>query len=337
MLALVLFKAHDLRLESVPVPQPPSKWALIKTIAVGICGTDKAFFTGSYPLLKKPIILGHEVSGIVVKGSNKLEGKIVVPEINFPCDSCQYCRSGLYTHCPHRKVLGINFDGAMAEYFIAPITALHVVEDLDPIIAVEVEPLAAIINALEQFPPRPCDEIAVIGSGNIAILTIQLLRSMGFDVTAIVRKDSPKIRYVSKYATHILTVEEIEQCTDIFKKRGFSYIFEVSSDPNAINIAISIARPRALIHVKSTPGSYGKINLTPAVVKELRIVGTRCGSFREFEKAINILREGVVEPPITNVVKGLERGVEAFKLAFQRDQIKVVIKVHDHEVYERHS
>ena len=336
MLALVLFEAHDLRLESVPIPQPPPRWALIKTIGVGICGTDKAFFTGSYPLLKKPIILGHEASGIVVKGPQELQEKIVVPEINFPCETCQYCRSGLYTHCPHRKVLGINFDGAMAEYFIAPVKALHVVEDLDPVIAVEVEPLAAIINALEQFPPRPCDEIAVIGSGNVAILAIQLLRSMGFDVTAVVRKDSPKIRFVSKYATHILTVEEIEQYMDISKERGFSYIFEASGDPNAINIAISIARPRALIHLKSTPGSYGKVNLTPAVVKELRIVGSRCGTFREFEKAISILREGVIEPPITSIVKGLERGVEAFKLAFQRDQIKVVIKVHD-ESYERHS
>ena len=328
MLALVLFEAHNLRLEDVPVPQPPPKWALIKTIAVGICGTDKAFFTGSYPLFKKPIILGHEASGIVVSGPRELEGKIVVPEINFPCDSCQYCRSGLYTHCPYRKVLGIDFDGAMAEYFIAPVKALHVVEGLDPVVAVEVEPLAAIINALEQFPPRPCDEIAVIGSGNIAILTIQLLRSMGFDVTAIVRRDSPKIRYVSKYATHILIIDEIEQYIDV-NKRGFSYIFETSGDPNAINIAISIARPRALIHLKSTPGSYGNVNLTPAVVKELRIIGSRCGSFREFEKAINILKEGVIEPPITSVVKGLEKGIEAFKLAFQRDQIKVVIKVHN--------
>ncbi len=328
MLALALFDAYDLRLLDISNPQPPPGWALIKTIAVGICGTDKAFYTGSYPLFKKPIILGHEAAGIVVEGPEKLRGKLVVPEINFSCGMCSYCRSGLYTHCPYKKTMGIDFDGAMAELFLAPIGVLHVVEGLDPIIATEVEPLAALVNAFEQFPPRLSDRVAIIGSGNMAILAIQLLRSMGYrDVTAIIRRDSPKARYLERYGAHILSLDEVEQyiANSDPEHRGFSYILEVSGDPNALNIAISIARPRALVHVKSTPGSYGRINMTPAIVKELRIIGTRCGTFRDFKKAIDLLRNGVVEPPITSIVKGLKHGVEAFKVALQREQVKVVI------------
>ncbi len=323
-----MFDAHDLRVLNVPNPQPQPGWALIRTVAVGICGTDKAFYIGSYPLFKKPIILGHEAVGTVIEGSENLRDKLVVSEINFSCGTCSYCRSGLYTHCPYKKTLGIDFDGAMAELFIAPVRALHVVEELDPIVATEVEPLAALINAFEQFPPKLSDRIAIIGSGNMAILAVQLLQSMGHrDIVAIVRRDSPKARYLEKYGAHILPLDEVEQymTSSDPEHRGFSYILEVSGDPEALNIAISIARPRALIHVKSTPGSYGRINMTPAIVKELRIVGTRCGTFREFEKAIDLLRNGVIEPPITSIVKGLEHGVEAFKIALQREQVKVVI------------
>ncbi len=328
MLALTLFDAYDLRLLDIPNPQPPPGWALIRTVAVGICGTDKAFYTGSYPLFKKPIILGHEAVGVVVEGSEDLRGKLVVPEINFSCGMCSYCRSGLYTHCPYKKTMGIDFDGAMAEFFLAPIRVLHVVEGLNPITATEIEPLAALVNAFEQFPPRLSDKVAVIGSGNMAILAVQLLQSMGYrDVVAIVRKDSPKARYLERYGAHILPLDEIEQYMTGSdpEHRGFSYILEVSGDPDALNIAISIARPRALVHVKSTPGSYGRINMTSAIVKELRIIGTRCGTFREFKNAMDLLRNGVIEPPITSIVKGLERGVEAFKIALQRDQVKVVI------------
>ena len=66
MKALRLYKAFGLRLEKVEDPRPLEGRSLIKTVAVGICGTDKAFYTGSYPLFKSPLIPGHEVAGVVV-------------------------------------------------------------------------------------------------------------------------------------------------------------------------------------------------------------------------------------------------------------------------------
>ena len=82
---------------------------------------------------------------------SELEGRIVVSEMNFSCGKCYYCRLGLYTHCPYKKTLGIDFDGGFAEYFIAPVIALHDIEDLDPIIATQIEPLAAVLNALMKL------------------------------------------------------------------------------------------------------------------------------------------------------------------------------------------
>lgn len=119
MLAARLYAPWKLLVEDVERPEPPRGWALIRSVAVGICGTDKVFFTGTYPLFKSTIVLGHEVVGVVEEGPSDLEGKLVTAEINSPCWRCYYCRSGLYTHCPHKKTLGIDFDGGLAEYFIA--------------------------------------------------------------------------------------------------------------------------------------------------------------------------------------------------------------------------
>jgi len=142
--ALRLYGPRDLRLEDVPIPEPPRGWALVRTEAAGICGTDKAFYLGTYPLFKSPLVPGHEVVVRVVEGPEGLLGKRVVAEINFACGRCRLCRSGLYTHCPRKRTLGIDFDGGMAEYFVSPVEALHAAERLDPVAGVAVEPLAAV-------------------------------------------------------------------------------------------------------------------------------------------------------------------------------------------------
>ncbi len=323
MLAARLYAARDLRVENVDTPTPPEGWVLIESIAVGICGTDKAFYVGRYRLFKSPLILGHEVVGRIVEGPEELRGKIVVPEINFACGACDYCRSGLYTHCPYKKTLGIDFDGGMAEYFIAPINALHIVEGLEPEVAVEVEPLAALINALEQYPLKPSWKVAIIGTGNLAYLLLQLLRRYGFEPIIVARSDSVKRKFFEVAGACVIDVDEARKSFS----SSFDAVFEVSGDPSALDLAIHLSKPRGVIHLKSTPGTGAYLNLTMAVVKELRIVCTRCGTFKEFRKAIELLRSGAVKPLITSIIHGIENSREALERALRREEMKVVLRI----------
>uniref|UniRef100_A0A7C4B8Z1 Zinc-binding dehydrogenase n=1 Tax=Thermofilum pendens TaxID=2269 RepID=A0A7C4B8Z1_THEPE len=329
MLAARLYEPRNLVVEDVEPPKPPAGWAVVRSVAVGICGTDKAFYTGTYPLFKTPLVPGHEVAGIVEEGPEELQGRLVVSEINFSCGKCYYCRSGLYTHCPYKKTLGIDFDGGLAECFVAPPWALHVVEGLDPIVVTEVEPLAAVLNALEQHPLPPTARCAIIGSGNLALLTAQVLRLQGAEPLIVARPSSPK---AVKLAGMGFTVASVDEAREAARRStpeglGFDVVFEVSGDPAALNLAVELARPRGVIHLKSTPGAPASVNTTLAVVKELRIVGTRCGSFREFERAIELLRRKLVAPIITSVVEGLPRAREAFEKSLSRNEFKVVVKV----------
>jgi len=330
MLALRLHGARDARLEEVDDPEPPSGWVLVRSLMVGVCGTDKAFYRGTYPLLKVPLIPGHEVVGEVVgapHGYERLLGRRVVPEINFPCWRCWYCRRGLYTHCPSRRTLGIDFDGGMAEYFVAPVDALHTVDGMGLVEAVHVEPLAALVNAFRQAPPQPGDHVAVLGTGSLAYLAVQLLRRLGARPIVVARSDSPKASYFLGLGVEVMEYgEALEYASRLHG--GFPMVVEATGSTRGLDEAVRLVRPRGIIHLKSTPGGEARFDSTMLVVKEARIFGTRCGTWDDFEEAIRLLRLGAVKPLATRIMR-LADGAAVFEEALKREELKVVVKITD--------
>jgi len=316
VLAAVLEGPRMLFVREVAVPRVEG-YAIVRSELVGICGTDKAFYVGTYPLFKRPLVPGHEVVGVVVEGPPHLVGRRVVSEINFPDWSCDYCRSGLYTHCPYKRTLGIDFDGGMAEFFAAPPTALHVF-DGPPELGIFVEPLAAVLNAFAIRPIRPGDRVAVIGTGNLAQLAAQAARVLGASrVDGVVRRGSKKAAVLAKFVDAVVE-EPAESSYDV--------VFEASGDPSALELAVRLAKPRGVVHLKSTPGLPATFNATYFVVKEVAVVGSRCGTFREFREAIRLLLSGAVKPTL-DAVFPLAEAREAFEYAVEKSPTKVAVRV----------
>ncbi|MFN3268392.1 MAG: alcohol dehydrogenase catalytic domain-containing protein [Zestosphaera sp.] len=336
MKALVLYSPGVLRLTEVPEPELSENRVLIKVERSGICGTDKAFYKGTYVPGKIPIILGHEVSGRVVDlGRNSsidksLIGARVTTEINFYCGKCWYCRNGLPTHCPYRKTLGISVDGGFAEYVVSRLDLIHTVDDLTPLQAALVEPLAAVVEMTELAPPQRNSNIAVIGIGTIGLLTLGLLSRLYEPrfLVAVARPDTPKRSIALEMGAHeVLSSEELAEVItrNTPEGAGFDYVVEASGTPEGLQEAIEIVRPRGVIAVKSTHGIPTKIDVTKLVVKEVNLVGSRCGPFK---KAIKLLREKVVQ--VDRLVTSefpLSKGVEAFEKSFDRKEIKVHITI----------
>lgn len=317
MKAALIYGPRTLVVRDVPLPAKPSGWVLVRSLIAGICGTDKAFYRGTYKLFKTPLIPGHEVVGVVVDGPEELVGKTVVPEINFSCWNCEYCRAGLYTHCPAKNTLGIDFDGGMAEYFVAPISALHLyrgsIEN-----GIFVEPLAAVLRAISLHTPKPADHVAVIGTGTVALLAVQVLHELfGFDIDVVARRESRKASYFEKIARIVFVEDAPENSYDV--------VFEATGDPSTLDTAIRISKPRGVIHLKSTPGSPACFNSTLAVVKELTIIGSRCGTFKEFKKAIKLLERGIIRPRLDKVYN-LDNAVEAFEESIKDEYFRIAVK-----------
>jgi alcohol dehydrogenase len=223
----------------------------------------------------------------------------------------------MYTHCPSKRTLGIDFDGGMAEFFIAPVEALHEFR-LEPELGIFVEPLAAVLRALRLRPVRPGDRVAVVGSGNLALLAVQTLRYLGASVDLIARRGSSKAGYFRGLVESIVYVDEVGDSQ-------YDVVFEASGDPGALDLAIRVVKPMGVVHLKSTPGSKASASMTWAVVKEVDIVGSRCGTFREFREAIGLLERGVIKPRLDKVYS-LDDARDAFEASLDPGYFKVAVK-----------
>ena len=332
MLAAVLHGKYDLRVKEIPKPRLSSGYVMIKVELVGICGTDKAFYKGTYSPLKLPIILGHELVGKVVevgRGVPKdLIGQRVVTEINIVCGKCWFCKEGLRTHCPYRKTIGISIDGGMAEYVAVPYENIHIVNDLTPNMAIFVEPLAAVFRAFQIHPLPPGSSVAILGVGNLGLLTLQLVKSYGASlVIPIYRRESVKTKLARKLgADYVVTYDEaLKLAKELTPEgQGFDAVVEVTGSPEGLDLALNLVRPRGIIYAKSTHGAPVSFNYTKAVVNEVEIVTSRCGPFPQ---AINALRKGIVKvDELITDIYNLRDAVKAFEKALSKDSIKVALR-----------
>lgn len=189
MQAARLHAPRVLCVEDVPLPVVNAGDVLIRVERVGICGSDVHLYAGHRPA-PYPLILGHEAIGrIAAVGDGvpaELVGRRVVVEPNIPCTTCALCRRGQGNICPNKRVIGVNVDGAFAQYMAVPASHAWVASDAIPDQdLVMVEPLAVGVHALATSGLVPGDRALVLGCGAIGLLLTHLLSAARIAVTAL--------------------------------------------------------------------------------------------------------------------------------------------------------
>lgn len=311
----VALNVRSVRVVERPDPKPGKGEALIKVIKAGICNTDLELVKG---YMEFEGILGHEFVGRVVESSAKeWMGNRVVGEINIPCGQCRICLEGDPKHCPSRKVLGIHQkEGAFAEYVTLPVENLHVlpsnVSDLE---AVFVEPLAAAVAIFDQICPDQNHDVLVLGDGKLGLLAAQVMQT-----------HSPNIFCVGHHPRKLALLEKrgIQITHDAGEwDHKFDFVVEATGNPEGIEEALRLVKPKGKIVAKSTFCGLAKIDISALVVNEIQLAGSRCGSFPkalEFLKKESLDLEGMVDAdfPLTDAQS-------AFKRAKNPEVIKVLM------------
>lgn len=308
----------SLRVRSdVDVPRPGNDEALIQVRTAGICNTDLEITRG-YKGFNG--ILGHEFVGQVVAcREDDWIGKRVCGEINIACGRCAQCDLGLNTHCVRRAVVGmLGRDGAFAEYVTLPVCNLHAVPDTLPDdAAVFVEPVAAAYKILQQSTIEAGTRVVVLGDGKLGLLCAQVVQQAGADVLLLGKYDE-KMRTArmlgisTLYSSHAGEVR-----ADV--------VIEVTGSAQGLQRAIELVEPRGTIVLKSTISSQVEADLSTIVVKEITVVGSRCGPFRE---AIRGLDDGSVQVlPLIAERYPLADAVHAMARAAQPGPLKVLIDI----------
>lgn len=307
----------DLRLEDVPVPEPPAGEALVRVRLAGICNTDLELRKGYMGFQGTP---GHEFVGVVeaCPTAPSWVGKRVVGEINCGCGTCADCARGDSRHCPGRTTLGIfRRDGAFAEFLTLPVrNLLEVPADVPDRVAVFTEPVAAAFEILEQLHLAPAERVTVLGDGKLGLLVAQVLARTGVDLLA-----------VGRHADKLGMLEDLgirtRLATDWQPAEDQDVVVEVTGTAQGFQSALAAVRPRGRVVLKSTVAAESHLHLAPLVIKELTVVGSRCGPFAP---ALRALAAGAVRvEPMIQAERPLAEGVEAFAEAAARGARKVLL------------
>lgn len=346
------FKVKNRRLEPRHnrVPRLRRGWALIKVRLAGICNTDIEILRGYHHFTGTP---GHEfvgqiveLSGVSAAAEARWLGQRVVGEINISCASlgyktslgnktslghkkvCRYCRGKIFTHCLHRRVLGIvAHDGAFAEYLTLPLANLHRVPDnVSDEQAVFTEPLAAACQILEQIPVARHRAAAVLGDGKLAQLIARVLHSQGLRVH-LFGKHAAKLalaRQKGIATTRVKGVKVGDARGLRTIKQSYSLVVEATGSPSGLALAQQLTEPRGTLVLKSTFHGAAPVETWPLVVKEITLVGSRCGPF---PRALKLLRSEKfnLRPLITRVFP-LREAQQAIRFAQRPGVMKVLLQ-----------
>lgn len=319
MQALVLEdgKVHFRR--NYPEPRCEKNEVLVAVELAGICRTDLEIVKGYMGFSG---VLGHEFVGRVVKGPRDLQSKRVVGEINCVCGKCDMCQSGLAIHCRDRRVIGIlNHDGAFAQYLALPKRNVHVLpEAVGNEKAIFVEPLAAALQIVKQVPIESRHKVIVMGDGRLGLLAVQIMAAKGAKGKVVMLGRHPeKLLFCEKRGIQGILLE------DMLIKPEWDVVVDCTGSADGFATACKLVRPRGRLVLKSTWAQAEPVDLTPLVVDEITLVGSRCGPFPD---AINALAsEQVVIDGLITSCFSLSNGEAALQKAQEPDQIKVVIDI----------
>ena len=188
-----------LLLQEVPIPQVEKSEIRIRVHASGLCRTDIHVAEGDLPLKKSPLILGHQIAGVVDEVGKavtkfKVGDRAGIAWLNSTCGHCQFCQSGRENLCPEAIFTGWTADGGYAEYVkISQYYAFHLPENLS---LVEAPPLMCSgitgYRALKLTEAKKGDKLGLYGFGPAASYVIQVAKYLGVETYVVTRSQKNK-------------------------------------------------------------------------------------------------------------------------------------------------
>ena len=335
MRAVVIHAAHDLRVDEVAVGPPGPGQVRIRIEAGGICGSDLHYYhqgAGGPIPLKEPMILGHEVAGVIDEVGAEVtrvkRGDRVAVSPSVPCGACRYCRRGLQMHCLEMRFYGSamrfpHVQGAFREALVAGEEQCHPIPPALSIgEAAMAEPLAVCLHAATRAGPLLGRRVLVTGSGPIgALCAIAVRRAGAAEVVATDVTDTPGPLLKQLGADRFINVARDAQALAAYAKdKGtFDVLMEASGNEKALVAALDALKPRGII-VQVGLGGQFTLPINVVVAKELEIRGT----FRfdeEFGLGVELLSKGLVDvKPLISATLPFARAREAFELASDRSR-----------------
>ena len=313
MKAIQISEPSVMKVIDMAEPTMGDNEVLLKMRYVGFCGSDLNTFRGGNPMVKMPVVPGHEVGAEIVKvGSNVPDGLkpgmtvTVNPYTN--CGKCASCRNGRVNACEHNETLGVQRWGAMCEYIALPWEKVIPATRLTPRTCALIEPMSVGFHAVNRAQMTDIDVVMVIGCGMVGMGAV--VRSALRGATVIAADiDDEKLALAKEmgatYAINTKTEDVHARLQELTAGFGPDVVIEAVGSPMTYQMAVNevafTGRVVCIGYAKSEVSFQTKY----FVQKELDIRGSRNAQPSDFRAVIHYLERGTcpVDRLISNEVK----------------------------------
>lgn len=345
MKAAIVHARGDLRLEDIDIPPVPVGSIRVRVQACAICGTDLRIYRKGDYRAQYPVVVGHEIAGIVdavapgVIGVREGDRVCVAP--GHGCGLCRMCRTGHPNVCTAPfPSLGYKVNGGFEELFAVPENIFRlgfvnpIPRGLSFVHASLSEIIACCINAQNNAQVREGDSVLVLGSGPAGIIHTQLARRAGASKVILSQRSRPRLDLaVSRFPVDraiASSEEDLEKAVmEETQGEGADVTFVCAPSAEAQDMAIRLTAPRGRINFfGGLPKGGSTVSLDANVVhyKELFISGASSSLPEGNREALQLLADRIIDPEklVTHLFP-IEEIVRAFDVAESKTGIKVVV------------
>ncbi len=336
MKAVVFEKTHTLSIQDIPIPKLDAGDVLIQMELCGICASDIAALRGDVSDYNPPVVMGHEIAGVVVESRHKQVnvGEKVTVNPMLSCGVCIHCRNDQDKYCNSIEGIGHDIDGGYTEYIRMPKHGIdtgkliQVPNDIPQEELLFLEPLGCCLNAMDETIFQ--QTVAILGAGPIGLIFTQLTKRKGL-ATYVLEPLSNRRNAadaVGADATYDPSPEKIEHLINMTQGGVDTVISATTNNAAVISLAYQMVRKGGCINFfgLAPEGEALNINLEEFHYMGHKLMASWAFSRANLEESRQLLLQKIINfKPLLTDRFSISQGLEAFDNAIGQRGIKTVL------------
>jgi L-iditol 2-dehydrogenase len=322
----------------IPTPEPAADQVRIKIKRSGICQTDNVYINEGGFALKPPVVLGHEIAGVIDAIGEGVSGftigdRVITQTTYHVCGTCRFCKRGDLNHCPERKGIGSAANGGFAEYVVnRAASVMHLPDDLTFDQGACIEPMACGVHALtERTVVNAGSVVVILGPGPIGLFAAQAAKAQGaYVIVGGTTSDKPRLDIALSLGidqvVDVLTDDVMQIVKDASEGYGADVVVEATGNIAAVKLALDVVARRGTFIPMGIFNTEISIDFHQIKKKELTVEGSHAQIPTAWEKAMRLVQLGKIDTDaIVSHVFPLSNWEEAFKTVKDRKGLKVLL------------
>jgi len=332
--------APGLTVTTVPKPAPGPGEVLIAVRHAGVCGTDlhiAEWDAWAQGRVRPPIVVGHEFAGEIVQLGDRVTelktGQLVTAEGHIVCGHCLQCRTGNGHICRHTRIIGVDRDGAFAEYIVMPETNVLPLDGIPTEVGAIMDPMGNAFHTV-LTADIPGSTVFIVGCGPIGCFAVGIARAAGAAKVIASDVNPTRLALAQRMGAHLTinaaTADVTRTVLDATGGEGVDVVCEMSGVPSALHQAFATVRMGGRVQLLGIPRGAVPIDFaTEIIFKGITIYGVIGRKMYEtWHEMRRFLTSGMFDPrPVITHQFPLGRIDDALGAIRSGDAGKVILEI----------